>query len=100
MTRYQRTAERMNALVDREAVRNDPMYKMTVSLFSSWMTAVELALDDEHVDQVTAQRVLNRLVYATPAGAEAHLRIAEFQTAIRTVMETPPSSRYGTVDFY
>lgn len=92
MMNYGETAARMDALCDREAAHTDPMYKTTLSLFRSWLTAVEMALRDEHVDPEAAQRVLNRLVYATPAGAEAHLRLAGQQMALEQAMHAASPS--------
>jgi hypothetical protein len=68
------TERRLNALIDREACNSDAFYAAQISQLRTWLTMTELALEDEGIEPATVERILNRLVYGTPSGADAPLR--------------------------
>lgn len=71
------TEQRLRALTAQQPYADDAWYHAVVERFRAWLIATELALEDEGVTSATAERILNRLVYATPTGAEAHERQAQ-----------------------
>jgi hypothetical protein len=83
--------ERVRRLVDPGAFNNDAEYHATVALLRSWLTKTEMAMEDEGVDTGVIRRVLNRLVYATPDGAEAVRRLdARHQEMTRLMHDSQP----------
>lgn len=82
--------ERIRRLVDPGAYNNDAEYHATIALLRSWLLKTEMAMKDEGVDWDVADRVLKRLVYATPDGAEAARRMAQRNDEITRLMSMPP----------
>jgi hypothetical protein len=93
--------DRAKRLIDKVAVHKDAQYRATVETFRRWLEATEMAMEDEDVPAVVREAVLNRLVYATPSGAEAHermeareaeiIRLSRHQSPL--VVKMPPTSR-------
>jgi hypothetical protein len=80
-----RLDERLNKLVDPAMYDKDAFYHAQVTCFRQWLVAAEMAMEDEDVDQITIDRVLNRMVYATPDGASAYERQERFNEAIKRI---------------
>ena len=66
---------RIGRLVDRNLMGTDAYYNAQVRLFRNWLVGAEMAMEDEGVDLTVIERVLNRMIYGTPSGAEAYERI-------------------------
>ena len=84
--------DRLNALVDRKMYDADPWYHAMISVFRSWLLATEMAMEDEEIAEGTRDRVLNRLVYATPNGVDAYERIARQEEDLQRIMTQAPGS--------
>ena len=84
-----RRDERLRKLMDPVAAEKDAFYAAQVTTFRAFLMAFEDAMEDEEVDPGIIQRVLNRVVYATPNGADAYLRIEANEREFKRLMETP-----------
>lgn len=82
------TERRLNRLVDQGAYLKDAYYHAQVALLRSWLHGVEDAMEDEKIPSGTIQRVLNRLVYACPSGADAYERMERHDEDFRRMMQT------------
>ena len=76
-------------LVDRNAVANDPWYHTQIAMFRNWLRATEAAMEDEDVERRVIERVLNRIVYATPSGADAYERIERQRLDLEAIRQMP-----------
>lgn len=78
--------DRIGKLIDRRAYADDAAYYGTVSMLRSWLAKTEMAMQDEGVDPRVIHRVLSRLVYAAPDGADAHVRMALKREQVELLM--------------
>lgn len=62
----EQTEARLKHLIDPKSYATDVWYHAQVSTFRSWLLAAEMAMRDEDVSNRTIERVLNRMVFATP----------------------------------
>ena len=72
--RYEGWQDRLASLTNPRLSLEDPFYKVQLELFSHWLRATEMAMEDEHLSPVVIHHVMNRLLYAAPNGADAHYR--------------------------
>jgi hypothetical protein len=82
--------KRLERLVDSKLYQSDAFYHSQVSTFRTWLIVTELAMKDEDIDPSVAERVLNRVVYGTPSGADAHLRIERDAELLEQFRKMPP----------
>jgi hypothetical protein len=81
-----RPEQRFEGLVNREMYQRDAMYRSQVTYMRTLMRLTELAMEDEDVEPSVRARVLNRLAYGTPSGADAYERI-ELLDRLKTSLE-------------
>jgi hypothetical protein len=92
-----RRDERLRKLMDPVAAEKDAFYAAQIAVFRNFLVAFEDAMEDENVDHGVIQRVLNRVVYATPSGADAYLRIEANEREFKQLMETTPIMKVCTI---
>lgn len=85
--------QRLRALIDPKMYDQDAFYHATVSIFRAFLTAMEHAMEDEDVERPTIERVLNRVVYACPTGADAYERVEQNARELKRLMETKPTMK-------
>src|ERR1017187_6653236 len=83
------TEERLRELIEPSLMQNDATYHAQVAMFRRWLVATEGAMDDEGISAEVADRVLNRLVWAHPDGAGAHVRLEHTKEAIEHMRQCP-----------
>jgi truncated hemoglobin YjbI len=89
------TEARLRRLVNPEVRRSDPVYASMTELFRQWLNGMEDAMHDEHIDQATAERVLNRVVYGCPHAADGIMRTMERDRQIQALRTSPPIPFFG-----
>ena len=81
--------ERLGRLVDRRLYNTDAMYHAEVRRFQHLLDITRMAMEDEGVDPRVIDRVLNRIVYGVPDGADAYERIDKHREEVRRLMTEP-----------
>lgn len=81
--------ERAEQFVDQYAAHHDAQYRATVETFRRWLEMTEMAMADEDVPSDVRGRVLNRLLFGTPSGADAYERIERRKRDIEIAMTAP-----------
>jgi hypothetical protein len=87
--------QRLRHLVDPEMHNQDAFYAAQVACFRNFLLAAEMGMEDEGIDPRTIDRVLNRMVYATPDGASAYSRVAARDAELKAIMNGPPWNSKG-----
>lgn len=81
--------QRVRRLIDPVASEKDAFYAAQVSILRNFLAVFEMAMEDEDIDERTIERVLNRVVYATPSGADAYERIERDDREYKRLMGMP-----------
>lgn len=90
MTELPDSVERkLRHLVDPSMNSHDAYYHAITSQFRSWLSSAHMAMEDEEVGTETIERVLNRMVYGHPSGAQAYER-QDAQKLMMDAMEYQP----------
>lgn len=95
------TEKRLQGLVDRGLMHSDAFYQAQITQFRAWLNAAEDAMRDEDVPGEVIARILNRMVYGAPSGADAHIRIEQREALLEQVKisdQLPKSSFFGDPD--
>jgi hypothetical protein len=82
------TERRLVALTDRDMYNSDAQYHAEVAMLRQWLRMMELAMEDEGIEDDRAQRVLHRMVFAVPSGADGYGRRESLRRAIDSLSRT------------
>jgi hypothetical protein len=93
MMSHEEVTHRLNRLVDPQCFRDDAQYVAQVHIFRNWLIQAEMAMEDEGVDHAVARRVINRMVFGCPNGADSQERMQREQQVLEMIRNTPRMGR-------
>ena len=81
--------DRLRKLLDQDALHHDTLYNVQFRLFRTWITHADMAMEDEGVDPAVARRVINRMLFGCPSGADSQERMMREKQMIELIQNTP-----------
>lgn len=81
--------DRLGRLVDRHLYNTDAQYHADVRRVSHLIEMTRMALEDEDVAPDVIERVVNRLVYGVPSGADAYERAERLAWEMKLALLAP-----------